>query len=118
VSRFAEAVWALVRTVPPGRATTYGDIAEAHFGMRRGARGVGRALAGCPRDVPWWRVVRADGSVMPGPAGSEQLARLREEGVPLTADRRVDWAAAGPYSPEPAGPPRTAPEGSSQTTAR
>jgi alkylated DNA nucleotide flippase Atl1 len=97
-------VWALARAVPAGRATTYGDIAEAHFGVRKGARGVGQAMAGCPGDVPWWRVVRADGSAMPGPAGVEQRARLREEGVPLTPDGRVDWVAGGgPYSPETPG---------------
>jgi methylated-DNA-protein-cysteine methyltransferase related protein len=97
---FAEAIWALARTVPPGRATTYGDLAEAHFGVRKGARAVGGAMAGCPDDVPWWRVVRADGQAMPGPSGEEQRARLREEAVPLTLDGRVDWAAAGgPFSP-------------------
>ena len=97
---FTAAVWALARRVPPGRATTYGTLAEAYYGVMRGARGVGQAMARCPDDVPWWRVVRADGAVMPGPAGAEQAARLREEGVPLTADGRVDWArAGGPWSP-------------------
>jgi methylated-DNA-protein-cysteine methyltransferase related protein len=99
-SRFAEAVWALVRQVPPGRATTYGELAEAHFGVRRGSRGVGQAMAACPKDVPWWRVVYADGSVKPDPGGAEQRARLAEEGVPLTADGRVDWRRlGGPWSP-------------------
>lgn len=102
-------MWALARCVPAGRATTYGDIAEAHFGVRKGggggSRAVGQAMAGCPADVPWWRVVRADGSAMPGPAGAEQRARLREEGVPLTLDGRVDWpAVGGPFSPETPGP--------------
>ena len=57
-------------------------------------------MARCPQDVPWWRVVHADGS-MKGTAGAEeQRARLAEEGVPLTPDGRVDWArAGGPWSP-------------------
>ena len=96
----AEAVWALVRQVPAGRATTYGQLAEAYYGVAKGARVVGQAMARCPGDVPWWRVVHADGS-MKGTAGAdEQRARLAEEGVPLTGDGRVDWARAGaPWSP-------------------
>ena len=98
---FMAAVWALARRVPPGRATTYGLLAEAYYGgSSRGARGVGQAMARCPGDVPWWRVVHADGR-MKGTAGAdEQRARLAEEGVPLTADGRVDWAGAGgPWPP-------------------
>ena len=44
-SRFSASVWALARRVPPGRATTYGLLAEAHFGVAKGARGVGQAMA-------------------------------------------------------------------------
>jgi alkylated DNA nucleotide flippase Atl1 len=99
-SAFAEAVWAMVRQVPAGQATTYGDLAEAYFGVRRGSRSVGRAMAGCPGDVPWWRVVYSDGRAKPEPGGAEQRARLAEEGVPLTADGRVDWAGLdGPWLP-------------------
>jgi methylated-DNA-protein-cysteine methyltransferase-like protein len=99
-SGFSASVWALARRVPAGRATTYGMLAEAHFGVVRGARGVGQAMARCPDGVPWWRVVHADGS-MKGTAGAdEQRARLAEEGVPLTPDGRVDWPrAGGPWSP-------------------
>jgi methylated-DNA-protein-cysteine methyltransferase related protein len=97
---FNAAVWALARRVPPGRATTYGLLAEAYYGVHRGARGVGQAMARCPGDVPWWRVVRADGRMKDAPGADEQRARLAEEGVPLTADGRVDWArAGGPWSP-------------------
>jgi methylated-DNA-protein-cysteine methyltransferase-like protein len=113
---FSAAVWALTRKIPPGRATTYGLLAEAHFGVaaggvvgaaagvvpRRigGARAVGQAMARCPGDVPWWRVVHADGRMKGTSGADEQRARLAEEGVPLTADGRVDWArAGGPWSP-------------------
>jgi methylated-DNA-protein-cysteine methyltransferase related protein len=99
-SAFTEAVWALVRQVPPGRATTYGELAEAHFGVRTGSRVVGQAMAACPADLPWWRVVYANGAPKPGPGRDEQRARLADEGVPLTADGRVDWARlGGPWSP-------------------
>jgi alkylated DNA nucleotide flippase Atl1 len=61
---------------------------------------VGQAMACCPGDVPWWRVVHADGSMKGTAGGDEQRTRLAEEGVPLTADGRVDWArAGGPWSP-------------------
>jgi methylated-DNA-protein-cysteine methyltransferase-like protein len=103
---FMAAIWALARRVPPGQATTYGLLAECQLfdqpKRRRGmaARAVGQAMARCPDDVPWWRVVHADGA-MKGTAGAgEQRARLAEEGVPLTLDGRVDWArAGGPWSP-------------------
>jgi methylated-DNA-protein-cysteine methyltransferase related protein len=103
---FMAAIWALARRVPPGRATTYGLLAEAQTidqpKQRRtmAARAVGQAMARCPDDVPWWRVVHADGR-MKGTAGAdEQRVRLAEEGVPLTLDGRVDWArAGGPWSP-------------------
>ena len=75
-------------------------LAEAHYGVRRGARMVGRAMARCPGDVPWWRVVHADGTMKGTPGADEQRARLADEGVPLTRDGRVDWAGAGgPWSP-------------------
>jgi methylated-DNA-protein-cysteine methyltransferase related protein len=105
-SGFAAAVWALARQVPPGRATTYGQLAECQLSdqprRRRGvaARAVGQAMARCPDDVPWWRVVHADGRMKGTPGADEQRARLAEEGVPLTPDGRVDWArAGGPWSP-------------------
>jgi methylated-DNA-protein-cysteine methyltransferase related protein len=98
--QFSATVWGLARRVPAGRATTYGALAETYHGVARGARAVGQAMARCPDDVPWWRVVHADGS-MKGTAGAdEQRARLAEEGVPLTPDGRVDWPrAGGPWSP-------------------
>jgi alkylated DNA nucleotide flippase Atl1 len=101
-SEFAEAVWSMVRRIPAGRVTTYGELAEAYYGIRRGARGVGQAMAHAPDGVPWWRVVQADGGMKAGEHADEQRARLREEGVELTGDGRVDWSGwsgAGPWSP-------------------
>jgi methylated-DNA-protein-cysteine methyltransferase related protein len=103
---FMVAIWALARRVPPGRVTTYGLLAECQrFDQperRRmmAARAVGQAMARCPDDVLRWRVVHADGRMKGTPGADEQLARLAEEGVPLTADGRVDWAkAGGPWTP-------------------
>ena len=97
---FTARVWALARQVPAGRATTYGTLAEAHFGVAKGARGVGQAMARCPDDVPWWRVLRADGTPPPHLL-DRQLALLRDEGTPLApSGTAVDlhaarWAASG-----------------------
>ena len=47
-------------------------------------------------DVPWWRVVRVDGSVGTGPGSEYATKRLIEEGVAFTNDGRVaKWAGSG-----------------------
>jgi alkylated DNA nucleotide flippase Atl1 len=98
---FAAAIWEMVRRVPAGRATTYGQLAEAWYGVARGARQAGQAMAHCPDGLPWWRVVHADGGMKGGPGSEEQLDRLADEGVPITPQGRVDWArCGGPWSPE------------------
>jgi alkylated DNA nucleotide flippase Atl1 len=73
-----------IRAIPAGFVRTYGDIDPA------APRLVGRVLATTHEDLPWHRVVRADGSVS---KGADQLRRLRREGVALRGDR-VDLAEA------------------------
>lgn len=74
-----------MRAIPEGFVRTYGDLEP------RAPRLVGRVLANLDDDeVPWHRVVRADGRA---PVGAKQLARLRREGVPITGDR-VELARA------------------------
>jgi alkylated DNA nucleotide flippase Atl1 len=77
---YVESVLSLVEQIPVGRASTYGTIAEAVG--RGGPRGVGRVMAMYGGGVPWWRVVRADGS-LPESHQREALARYREEATPL-----------------------------------
>lgn len=82
-------VYDLVRTVPPGHVTTYGDVAEA-LGSKKVARHVGYALAALPKgsEVPWWRVVAAGGRLSQAPEASTQQARLlRREGLTVTKQR-------------------------------
>jgi alkylated DNA nucleotide flippase Atl1 len=80
-----ERVRAAVCAIPPGQVRSYGEIA-AEAGLRS-ARLVGRVLAVDGHDLPWHRVVRADGRFAPHLA-VEQAARLRVEGV-LATDGRV-----------------------------
>ena len=67
--------------------TTYGAIAEAvgHGGPRQ----VGQVMASYGGPVPWWRVVRADGSL---PPSHDERARQEYlvEGTPLRASGAVD----------------------------
>ncbi|HET7484205.1 MAG TPA: MGMT family protein [Solirubrobacterales bacterium] len=83
-SRLLE-VLARVREIPPGFVRTYGDVSPGS------PRFAGSVLFECDDpDLPWWRVVRADGSLA---KGDRQRERLRAEGVPFHGDR-VDMANA------------------------
>jgi methylated-DNA-protein-cysteine methyltransferase related protein len=73
-----------VRGIPEGFVQTYGDINPHN------PRLVGRVLASTSEDVPWHRVVRADGSI---PLGRAQRDRLQRERVPMRGDR-VDMRLA------------------------
>jgi len=74
----AERVREIILAIPVGTVLSYGEVA-ARAGLPS-ARMVGRLLAEDGQDLPWHRVLRADGSPAPHLA-SEQLARLRAEGV-------------------------------------
>jgi methylated-DNA-protein-cysteine methyltransferase-like protein len=93
---YTEEVLRLVEAVPPGRVTTYGDLAE--MVGRGGPRQVGAVLARHGGGVPWWRVIRADGRPADGLA-ERALQRLADEGV-LVADGRVRLVAAR-WRPDP-----------------
>ena len=80
-----EAVFDAVEAIPPGRVSTYGAIGRL---VGIGPRRVARALAGGGGAVPWFRVVRADGTAAE-PVRVRQLALLAAEGVPLRDGRVV-----------------------------
>jgi O-6-methylguanine DNA methyltransferase len=90
---FYERVWAVVAQIPPGRVTTYGDIAE-HLGRRGAARTVGWALnAAVGSGLPCHRVVNRYGALtgrrhFETPDVMEE--RLRSEGVTFTDEGHVD----------------------------
>lgn len=74
-----------MREIPPGFVRTYGDVSPG------APRFAGAVLFECDEPgLPWWRVVRADGSLA---KGARQRERLEAEGVPFRGDR-VDMAAA------------------------
>lgn len=87
------AVYALVRRIPRGRVMTYGQIATMLEG-RLSPRAVGWAMHGCPRGVPWQRVVNARGGCsterLPGMPGGLQQQLLKREGVKFDAQGRLD----------------------------
>ena len=56
---YDEAVLDIVNLIPPGKVLTYGDIAEVL--EKGGPRQVGAVMSRGTADVPWWRVLRADG---------------------------------------------------------
>jgi alkylated DNA nucleotide flippase Atl1 len=82
----ARAVLDRVRSIGSGRVTTYADLSP------EAPRYAGAVLAACDDpDVPWQRVVRADGSLA---KGDRQRRLLEAEGVPFQGERvdmRVAW---------------------------
>jgi len=73
-----EAIVERIRDIPRGHVQTYGDIDPV------APRLVGRVLATTHDDLPWFRVVRADGTI---PKGERQRNLLIEDGVPMRGDR-------------------------------
>jgi methylated-DNA-protein-cysteine methyltransferase related protein len=74
-----------VRAIPEGFVSTYGDVSPG------APRYAGTVLFQVDEpDLPWWRVVRADGSLA---KGDRQRALLRAEGVPFRG-ARVDMSGA------------------------
>ena len=63
---------------------TYGSIARE---ARTGARVVARVLHSGGHDIPWWRVVNAEGRPYPD-AARDARAHFAEEATPLVDDTR------------------------------
>lgn len=90
---FHEQVYALVRQVPAGRVTTYGDVAAA-LGDVAVSRHVGWALAALrEEDVPWHRVINRLGTISfrgDTARGEAQRRLLEAEGVTFDTKGRVE----------------------------
>jgi alkylated DNA nucleotide flippase Atl1 len=88
-----ERVHDVVLSIPAGRVMTYGHVAKA---VGTGARAVGRIMHNGGHDIPWWRVVDADGRPYKDAVGSAR-AKFIEESTALLdrgSDVRVDLAQA------------------------
>jgi len=85
----------VVKAIPPGQVSSYAQVAQ-QARLPAGPRGVARVL-GQEKGLPWWRVIRSDGTLAPEVA-TEQARRLRREGVHVEG-RRV--AGAPPLTAKP-----------------
>jgi len=90
-----------IRAVPPGSVASYGGIAEMSGtpAGAAGARQVARILHSMSRkyDLPWWRIVKKDGSIALGDAEGQDLQRqlLESEGIEFTDRGKIDMARFG-----------------------
>ena len=100
---YVEAVLQVVESIPSGRVMSYGAIAECVG--QGGPRQVGAVMASYGGPVPWWRVVRADGTPPLCDTG-EARAHYLAEGTPLRGrlddgSTRLDMRAAAWRPEEP-----------------
>lgn len=107
-------IYEVVRQVPRGAVSTYGDIATI-VGGGIDAWTVGQALNQVPKDqaqeIPWQRIINAQGGI--STRGLLQRKLLEDEGVEFDSRDRVDlrrfrwpgpnatWAAANGYQTLP-----------------
>ena len=89
---FFKQVYEVVGQIPYGKVISYGEIAKL-LGRPRAAREVGRAMRFCPDNLPWQRVIMADGSITGGAYADIRRAILETEDVPFLPDGRVDIKA-------------------------
>jgi methylated-DNA-protein-cysteine methyltransferase-like protein len=111
---YYEQVWNLVRQIPVGKVASYGQIAmmiPAPMGVDFDSykafspRWVGGAMAACPDDVPWQRVINSQGKISERPGAERQRELLEEEGVEFVKDK-VDFKKYGWKGPGEADEPK------------
>jgi methylated-DNA-protein-cysteine methyltransferase-like protein len=94
-SETTERIKAVLRSVPRGRVSSYGSVAQA-AGLANGARQVVRILHSSAKSeaLPWHRILRKDGSIaLPKGGGFElQKALLEAEGVEVSGAGKVELA--------------------------
>ena len=91
-------IYAIVRQIPAGKVATYSQIARIVGGCT--PRMVGYAMSATPTgsDIPWQRVINAQGKVSPHGDGfgtEMQRALLMEEGIAFDSQERVDFDRFG-----------------------
>ncbi len=93
-----ERIYEVVRSIPEGRVSTYGRVAKLAGGCS--ARNVGYAMASLPygSNVPWQRVINAQGRISirsEGEGGLVQQKILEAEGVVFKENGSVDLSEYG-----------------------
>jgi methylated-DNA-protein-cysteine methyltransferase-like protein len=105
-------VWEIVRQIPPGKVSSYGQIASMippppdydplRYSHVR-ARWVGTAMRlSVGTGIPWHRVINSRGTIsnLPQPgAREEQRFRLEAEGVEFDENDRVNFKEVGWQGP-------------------
>jgi methylated-DNA-protein-cysteine methyltransferase-like protein len=81
---FTGAVIMVLQALEPGEVVSYGEVAE-QAGFPGAARAVGNLLR-AEDGLPWWRVVTADGRLVPG-SERRQARLLRAEGIEVREGR-------------------------------
>ncbi len=109
---YYEQVWQWARQIPAGKVATYGQIAQLlpptgvdpQEYKAWSPRWVGDAMAACPADVPWQRVINAQGKISQRPGSERQRRLLAEEGIVFVNDKvdlkRYQWQGPG-HADEP-----------------
>lgn len=101
---YYEQVWDIVRQIPAGKVAAYGQIAkmipspngvELETYAAFAPRWVGGAMAACPDDVPWQRVINSQGKISERAGAEKQRQLLEEEGIVFDAKDRIDLKKYG-----------------------
>ncbi len=105
---YYDQVWALVREIPYGKVATYGQVAKMlpqpesvsdEDYQLSASRWVGLAMAACPVDVPWQRVINSQGKISERAEAARQRDLLAAEGVLFSAGKvgldEFQWRGPG-----------------------
>lgn len=91
---FYDRVVKFIKSIPAGRVTTYGQIAD-YAGNPRAAREVAYILHSSSEkeNLPWQRVINSKGriSMKPGHGYELQKQLLEDEGIVFDEEDRVDF---------------------------
>lgn len=86
-------LYEVVSKIPPGSVASYGAVGRALSSPVSGLV-AGRWMHVCPPEIPWWRVIGADGTLKTekkGPEVAQEQRRLLEkEGVVFDSENRVE----------------------------
>ena len=84
-------IYTIVKKIPRGKVATYGQIAHL-VGIPSQPRRIGYALSALNEDsnVPWQRVINAQGKISPRPFSDRQRTLLEKEGIIFTEGSQID----------------------------